>query len=205
MLEVSLKLRNQLRLLAQKETENTMSEKGREVLFDTYMQLETYTFSASSISRVFDYRQSVEENNPELKKDPSGKRFLEFLFTIDKLWQHTQAAVSELVKAGKNQLEQYNGQALYSEFRANSEKSPDLFMETKALVDSYLHVEILASLLDIQLRENKQINYPLLELAVEELRAFAGRGLRFGFWTLEPDDEVPMLADIDVDSYVLPL
>lgn len=204
-LEDSVNLRNQLKMLAQKETKGTLLIKGREMLFDAYMELESYAFSASSISRVFDYRQGLEESNPELHKDAQGERFLEFLFTIDKLWQHTQAAVSELVKAGKGQLEIHNGKALYREFRANTVASPDLFSETKALVDSYLHVEVLVSLMDMELAEHKRVDAVLLDMAIEELRAFAGRGLRFGFWSLEPDDEVPMLADIDVDSYVLPL
>ncbi len=203
-LQRSLSIKSSLQQIAEAMDIEDLLERGREILFNFYMEEEEYTFSASSISRVFDYRQNLDQNEPELGKSETGRNYLDLLFTIDKLWQYTQAPVSELVKAGKYQLTKVNGAASYANFRENTEKMPELFAETKALVDSYLNVEVLVSLIDITIARKEEIDSQILNRAIEELRAFAGRGLKFGFWTQDSNVHIPILDELDVDSYVLP-
>lgn len=177
---------------------------SRELLFDFYMQEADNAFDASSISRVFDYRNAMENDYPELNESQTGTKYLELLSTIDKIWQYTQAPVSELVNSGRTELIKVNEAATYANFRANAAKMPELFADTKLLVDSFLNLEILTTLIDISWEEKKSIDAQLLDLAIVELRNFAGRGLRFGFWYRDENISIPLLENLNIDSFVLP-
>jgi len=177
---------------------------ARAILFDFYMEEESFAFAASSISRVFDYRQSLETHQPELGRSPLGKSYFELLFTIDKLWQYTQAPVSELVKAGKNSLITVNGAANYANFKLNAEEKPELFHDTMILVNNYLDLEIYTSIIDLSVQSHRPIDGQVLDLAIAALREFAGRSARFGFWNPDEKAPIPMLENINIDSFALP-
>lgn len=203
-LEKSISLKKELKDIDFGLSQSGELAKARAILFDFYMEEESFAFAASSISRVFDYRQSLESNQPELGRSPLGKSYFELLFTIDKLWQYTQAPVSELVKAGKNSLITVNGAANYANFKINTEEKPDLFHDTMLLVNNYLDLEIYTSLIDLSIQSYRPIDGQVLDLAVAALREFAGRSARFGFWNPDEKAPIPMLEDINIDSFALP-
>lgn len=183
---------------------STALRSGRELLFDVYMAKEEWVFSRYGISRIFDFRQESEENlGPQLGAKDQLK-YQSFLISLDQIWQHTQAPIAELVKAGKYQLEKHNGAATYKQLESNAHNMPELFAATKELVDSYLNTDILFFLIDRRLRNNEPVEEGLWEVLKKEVCDFAGRSLKFGFWHWDRELQIPLLDDLEVDSFALP-
>lgn len=179
-------------------------ERGKDLLFNYYMTEEEAVFSASSMSRVFDYRESIKKQYPEFISTGLGLQFMELLEAIDLLWQETQAPVAELVKAGKFQLNKVNGAATYVNFCENAREMPDLFEATKFLVDEYLNVEILMVLMDGYLIQAGHYPHDYAEKAIQQLRAFAARGKAIGFWRGHSEGKSDILKNLNIASNAIP-
>lgn len=181
----------------------SLEEEARGILFDAYMEESERVFAPSSMSRVFDYRRKVEKDYPSLLMQDSGKTLLLLLEAIDLVWNETQAPVSELVQAGKYQLQKVNGAATYANFSHNAKEMPDLFSATKALVDNYLTLEFYMTLIGDQLLKSESLSESYLEAARKELRTYAARGKAYGFWAGDAENKSELLKGLEVESYLV--
>jgi hypothetical protein len=199
----ALKTRHVIIELSQNRSWADFLPEGRRLCFNFCMNEEDAVFSVSSNSRLFDYRQNLDAHHKGLIESAEGQSFLALLEAVNILWQETQAPISELVKAGKDQLEKVNGEASYGNFSANAKKMPELFQATKLLVDKYLNFEVIITLLDREIQAKGKPSLDLLEKAKSELREFAARGKAIGFWQGVSEKETSVLEGLNTEKYAL--